>query len=123
MKTGRWLTWLGSLLLFLTGIGHGMKLGTVQGMIAENGVKMPLAGMMRACWLAFSGEMVALAVIAVLASVMARGGRFVLICGLTMVFNAELLLHFLGPFIGVYISAVVAALYLAGGFLQTIQAA
>lgn len=123
MKTGRWLTWLGSVLLFLTGIGHGMKLGTVEGMIAAAGMKMPLAGMLKACWLVFSGEMVAMAIIAALASTMARGGRFVLICGLTMVFNAELTLHFLGPFIGVYLSAVVAALYLAGGLLQAKQAA
>lgn len=123
MKTGRWLTWIGSILLFLTGVGHGSKLGNVQGMIAASEVKMPLAGMMRACWLAFSGEMVALAVIAVLASGMARGSRFVLICGLTMVFNAWLLLHFLGLFIGVYVSVAVAVLFLAGGFLQVKQEA
>ncbi|MGB2591632.1 MAG: hypothetical protein WBG02_15530 [Candidatus Acidiferrum sp.] len=123
MKTGRWLTWIGSILLFLTGIGHGSKLGNVQGMIAASSVKFPLAGMMRACWLAFSGEMVALAVIAALASAMAQGSRFVLICGLTMVFNAWVLLHFLGLFIGVYVSVAVAVLFLAGGFLQTKQAA
>lgn len=118
MKTGRWLTWIGSVLLFLTGIGHGTKLGTVQGMIAASGMKMPLAGMLETCWLVFSGEMVALAVIAALASAMGRGGRIVFISGLAMAFNAELALHFLGPFIGVYLSAVVAALFLAGGLLQ-----
>lgn len=123
MKAGRWLTWLGSVLLFLTGIGHGMKLGNVQGMMAAGGVKMPLAGMMRTCWMVFSGEMVALAVIAALASVMAGGRRFVLICGLTMAFDAALSLYFLGPFIGVYLSAAVAVLFLAGGFLQAKQAA
>jgi len=118
MKTGRWVTGIGSVVLFLTGIGHGAKFGELQGMIAASVMKAPLDGIARACWLVFSGEMVGLAVIATVASMMAGGWRIVVICGLTMVLDAGLLLHFLGPFVGVYVSAVVAVLYLAGGFLQ-----
>jgi hypothetical protein len=67
--------------------------------------------------------MVALAVIAVVASAMSSGGRFVLICAATMIFNAGLLLHFVGPFFGVYVSAVVGLFYLAGGLMQVKQPA
>jgi hypothetical protein len=39
-----------------------------------------------------------------------------------MIVNAGLLLHFVGPFFGVYVSAVVALLFLAGGLMQAKQA-
>jgi hypothetical protein len=40
-----------------------------------------------------------------------------------MIFNAGLLLHFVGPFFGVYVSAVVGLFYLAGGLMQVKQPA
>jgi hypothetical protein len=67
--------------------------------------------------------MVALAVIAVVASRLERGASIVLICAAAMIANAALLLHFMGPFFGVYVSAVVALFYLAGGGLQSKQTA
>ncbi len=123
MKTGRWLTGIGSVVLFLTGIGHGMKFAQLQGMIQASSFKAPLDGIVRACWLVFSGEMVAIAVIAVVASGMGRGGRIVLICAATMILDGVLLFRFLGPFIGVYVTAVVAILFLAGGWMQAKSAA
>ncbi|MGB2671018.1 MAG: hypothetical protein WA621_05065 [Candidatus Acidiferrum sp.] len=123
MKTGRWLTGIASVILFLTGIGHSTGIAHVQKMIVESGVKAPLDVLLKACWLAFGGEMVALAVIAVVASAMAGGGRIVLICAATMFVNAALLLHFLGPFVGVYVSVVAAVLLLAGGWMQVRAAA
>jgi hypothetical protein len=123
MKIGRWLTGIGSLLLFLTGLGHGAKLAQLQGMIAASGMKAPMDGILKGCWLAFSGEMVGLAVIAMFASGIARGGWIVLFCAATMIFNVGLLLHFLGPFIGVYLSAAVGVFFLAGGLLQLKQPA
>lgn len=123
MKTGRWLTWIGSVILFLTGIGHGTKFGQLQGMIQASNIKAPLDGIVRACWLVFSGEMAAIAVIAVVASVMAGGGRIVLICAATMILDGVLLFHFLGPFIGVYVTVAVAILLLAGGWMQVKVAA
>jgi hypothetical protein len=118
MKTGRWLTGMGSVILFLTGIGHGFRIVDVQKMIVESGMKAPLDVILKGCWLVFSGEMVALAVIAMMASGMAGGGRIVLLCAATMMANAMLLLHFIGPFFGVYVSVVVALFLLAGGWLQ-----
>jgi len=123
MKTGRWLTWIGSVILFLTGIGHGAKLAQLQGMIQASGLKAPLDGIVRACWLTFSGEMVAIAVIATVASGIERGGRIVLICAATMILNGALLFHYLGLFIGVYATLAVALLFLAGGLLQGKQTA
>jgi hypothetical protein len=123
MKMGRWLTGIGSAILFLTGIGHGFRIADLQKMILDSGMKAPLDVILKGCWLVFSGEMVAIAVIAVVASRLEKGGTIVLICAATMIANAALLLHFMGPFFGVYVSAVVALFYLAGGGLQTKQTA
>jgi hypothetical protein len=123
MKTGRLLTWIGSVILFLTGIGHGFRIADVQKLILESGMKAPLNAILKGCWLAFSGEMMALALIAVVASRLEKGGTIVLICAATMIANAALLLHFMGPFFGVYVSAVVALFFLGGGGLQSKQTA
>lgn len=123
MKIGRWVTGIGSVLLLLTGLGHGAKLAQLQDMISAAGMKAPLDGILKGCWLAFSGEMVGLALIAFVASGVARGGWVVLLCAATMIFNTGLLFHFVGPFIGVYISAVVGIFFLAGGLLQLKQQA
>ena len=105
------------------GIGHGTKFAQLQGMIQASSFKAPLDGIVRACWLVFSGEMVAIAVIAVVASGMERGGRIVLICAATMILDGVLLFRFLGPFIGVYVTVAVAILFLAGGWMQAKAAA
>jgi hypothetical protein len=123
MKTGRWLTGVGSIVLLLTGIGHGIRIVDLQKMIVDGGMKAPLDVILKGCWLAFSGEMVALAVIAMVASRMAGGGRIVLICGATMIVNTALLLHFVGPSFPVYVSLTVAVFLLAGGLMQSRQAA
>jgi hypothetical protein len=123
MKTGRWLTGIGSVILFLTGIGHGTRIVQLQTMIVESGMKAPLDAILKGCWLVFSGEMVALAVVAVAASRLPRGGSIVLICAATMIANAALLLHFVGLFFGVYVSVLVALFFLSGGWMQTKQSA
>ena len=113
------MTGIGSIVLLLTGIGHGIRIVDVQKMIADSGMKPPLDLILKACWLAFSGEMVALAVIATVSSGMAGGGRIVLLCAATMIVNAALLLHFVGPSFPVYVSATVAVFFLAGGWMQS----
>jgi hypothetical protein len=123
MKTGRWMTGIGSVVLFLTGIGHETLVVQVQKMIVENGIEAPMDAILKASWLAFGGEMVALAVISMVASLMAGGGRIILLCAATMIVNAVLLFHFMGPFFGVYVSVVVGLLFLAGGWLQSKQTA
>ena len=122
MKTGRWLTGIGSLVLLLTGIGHGIRIVDLQKMIVDSGMKAPLDVILKACWLAFSGEMVALAVIAMVASGMAGGGRIVLICAATMIVNVALLLHFLGlPLSLVGYALLLRNLAVGQGFHQLIR--
>jgi hypothetical protein len=123
MKTGRWLTGIGSIVLLLTGIGHGTRIVDLQKMIVDSGMQAPLDAILKACWLVFSVEMVALAVIAMVASWMAGGGRIVLICAATMIMNAALLLHFLRPSFPFYVSLTVAVFLLAGGWMQSKHAA
>lgn len=123
MKMGRWLTWIGSVVLFLTGLGHGAKFAQLQRMIQAGSIKAPLDGILRACWLTFSGEMAAIAVIAMVASGIERGGRIVLICAATMILNGALLFHYLGLFFGVYVTLAVALLFLVGGGTQAKRAA
>jgi hypothetical protein len=123
MKLGRWLTGIGSVVLLLTGIGHNTLIVRVQKMILDGGVKAPLDVILKSCWLAFGGEMVALAVIALVASRLEKGGSIVLVCAATLLVNAGLLLHFMGLFFGVYVSVIVGVLYLSGGLMQMKQAA
>jgi hypothetical protein len=40
-----------------------------------------------------------------------------------MILDGALLFHFLGPFIGVYVTVAVAILFLAGGWMQAKAAA
>ena len=119
MKLGRWITALGSLVIFPVGIGHGLKLKDLNAMIPASGLHGPLEGILKGCWLVFSGEMVALALITLLASFIQRGWRIVLLCGITMAFNAGLLIHFVGIATPIYITLFVALLWLAGAALQS----
>ncbi|HEY2544745.1 MAG TPA: hypothetical protein VGI46_01640 [Candidatus Acidoferrum sp.] len=123
MKIGRLLTGIGGVILLLTGLGHGAKLGQLDAMIQAGGMKAPLDAILRGCWLTLSGEMVAVGVLAIVAIGIDKGARIVLICAAVMVFNVGVLLHFVGPFIGVYLTATVAVLFLAGGLSQLKQAA
>src|SRR5580692_817865 len=123
MNMGRLMAWIGSILLFLTGIGHGFRIADVQKMIDASVMKARLDAILKGCWLAFSGEMIALAVIVAVASGLQKGGSIVLIAAATMIANALLLLHFMGPFVGVYVSVIVAFFFLAAGLLQIRQTA
>lgn len=123
MKTGRWLTWIGSVILLLAGIGHATRIGQVEKLIAAGGMKAPLDVLLNVNWLAFAGEMVALAVIAMVASAMAGGGRIVVICGATMLVNAGVVYHFGGLSIPLCVTLVVTVLLLAGGWMQAKAAA
>lgn len=123
MKIARWLTGIGSLVIFLVGIGHGLKLKDIDAMIPASGLHGPLEGILKGCWLVFSGEMVGLGVITSLASFMPGGSRIVLLSAITMGFNAALLIHFVGVAKPIYITLFVTVMWLAGGLLQSRQTA
>ena len=102
---------------------RAVRLGPATIILSPNVMKAPLDAILKGCWLAFSGEMIALAVIVAVASGLQKGGSIVLIAAATMIANALLLLHFMGPFVGVYVSVIVAFFFLAAGLLQIRQTA
>lgn len=122
MKAGRWCTGIGSVVLFVVGILHALKFTQLEGMIQASAIKPPLGGIAKGSWLIFSGEMMAMAVIALVGSGIPRGERIVLLCGLVMALNAVLLVKFVGVFAGVYITVFVMILFLAGAYLQSREA-
>jgi hypothetical protein len=117
MKAARWSVSIGSLVLFFTGVLHGVKFPQLERMISENGVKPPLDGIARASWLIFSTEMMAVALIAFMASRMERGRGTLLVCAVVMAVNATFLAKFLGMFIGVYLTLFVMVMFFAGALL------
>jgi peptidoglycan/LPS O-acetylase OafA/YrhL len=119
MKTARLFTITGSIILFVTGCLHanGYSKVVLAG-LAKQSVDPVVAGVLKVGWFTLSGEMMTLAIIAFLAASMERGARIVVVCALASAANGFLLLHFLGPFIGVYITDAVTLLFLLGGSLQ-----
>ena len=118
MKTARLTTLIGSVILFASGILHSTGYPKVISALAKNPTSPVLASVLKACWITFSVEMVALAVIAFVACSLDHGGSIVLLCAAANAANGFLLFHFLGPFIGVYLVAVVTLLFFVGGYLQ-----
>ena len=123
MKTARWITGVGSFVLVVSGVLHGTQFMRLSQRITEGGIKPPLDGILKASWLIFSVEMVALGVIAFLASKKERGGGTVLLCAATSLVNGLLLWLFVGLFVGVYLTGAVALLLLIGGLTQAEQSA
>jgi hypothetical protein len=119
MKTARSFTTAGSIVLFVAGCLHAMGYTRIVASLARQSIEPVTAGILKAGWFAFSGEMMALAIVAFFACLMERGARIVLVCALANAANAFLLFHFVGPFVGVYITAGVTLLFLRGGYLQT----
>jgi hypothetical protein len=89
MKIARWFTGIGSVVIFVVGILHGLKLTQLESMIPASGLHGPLEGILKGCWLVFSGEMVVLGVIAFIMSRTQGGGPIVLLCAATMAFKQE----------------------------------
>ena len=119
----KWLTRIASAILFIVGALHETRLPQFEKIIAASGMQGLAAGMFKGAQLVFGAEMLALAVIAFVASGMEKGARFVLICGATMALNAAILLWALGPVIPVDITIVLALMFLLGGSLQAKGAA
>jgi hypothetical protein len=123
MKSARWFAALGSFVLFCSALFHASGYIPLLRRIQSAAIQPPLDGILKASWLTFSVQFLALAVIAFLARKMERGGWIVLLCAAFLAVDAIILLRFLGPFLGVYLLAVVTALFLIGGWLQVKQTA
>jgi hypothetical protein len=118
MKNARWFTAFGSFVLFASALLHGSGYLPLLRRIQAAAIPAPLDGILKASWLTFSVQFLALAVIAFMARKIERGGWIVLLCALFTAINAIILLWFLGPFLGLYLLVVVTALRLIGGWLQ-----
>lgn len=118
MKTARWFTALGSLVVIGSAILHTSGYPRLLHRIEAEAIRHPLDGVLKALWLALSVELFILAVVAFLASTMDRGGRIVLLCGASTGGSVLLLFHFLGLFPAVYLFTVATLLFLVGGWLQ-----
>jgi hypothetical protein len=118
MKNARVITLIGSMVLFASGILHWTGYPKVTSALAENPTSPMLASVLKTCWITFSVEMVALALIAFVARSLDRGGSIVLLCAAANAANGFLLFHFLGAFIGVYLVAAITLLFFVGGYLQ-----
>jgi hypothetical protein len=124
MKTERWITGIGSFVLCVAGISHGTGYFGLASAIEKTGMRPPLDGIAKASWLNFSVELVAVAVIAFVASKKEHGGAIVLLCAACMGVTGFVLLRFLGPsFVGVYVTWAITVLFLLGGWMQVKQRA
>jgi len=123
MKNARLFTTLGSIVLFGSALFHASGYIRILQGIQSAGIRPPMDAILKACWLTFSVQFLALAVIAFLARDFARGGRIILLCAAFIALDDIICLYFLGPFIGVYLLSIVTVLFLIGGWLQSKQPA
>ncbi len=121
MKTVRWLTPLGCIVLLGSAILHSSGYVRLVHRIEASGIQFPLTGILKVFWWILTVYFVTLAVIAFLASRMGRGGGIVLWCAASAGVSTVLLFCFLEGFPGVYLLAVVTVLFLIGGWLQAKQ--
>jgi len=117
VKTARWLVIVGCLLSFGTAMLHGAGFRAVSAEIAGTNARPVLVAAYKVLWLAFSVEFIVLSAIAAAALGSSRAKQLILLCSLIPIFNAGLMLFFLGPFLGVYCVAATAVFFLTGGFL------
>jgi len=118
MKSARLFTLLGSILLALSAIFHAVGFIPISRRIAAGPMESQLGSVLKAFWLTFSVLLIALALIAVLAQSMERGGTIVLLCAAGNAVTAGVSFYFLGLFVGVYLLAAVTVLFLIGGWFQ-----
>ena len=121
MKTVRWLTSLGCIMLLGSAILHSSGYIQLVHRIEASGIQFSLAGILKAFWWILAVYFMTLAVIAFLASRRGRGGGIVLWCAASAGVSTLLLFCFLGGFPGAYLLAVVTVLFLIGGRLQSKQ--
>ena len=118
MKTARLIILIGGIVQILTACLHGVGFAFLAKRIETEHIGAETAAILKTCWLAFSVELIALAIVAILARSMERGAGIVIFCAFVVAVNGALMLAFLGPFIGFWMVAVDALLLGLGGYLQ-----
>ena len=105
------------MILFATALLHGSGFTSVSSEIATSNAPRVLVAAFRALWLSFSAHLIVLSAIVVVASRMPNGKIVILQVMVISVIDTGILLHFVGPFIGVYALASATVCLLAGGLL------
>jgi hypothetical protein len=117
VKTGRWLVVLGCVLSFGTAILHSVGYRSVSAAISVTNSPPVLVAAFKCLWMVFSVQFIVLSAVGVAAMGSSRGKQLVLLCSLVPIFDAGLMLYFIGPFLGAYCVIAVAVALFAGGIL------
>jgi hypothetical protein len=117
VKTARWLVIVGCVLSLGTALLHGVGYRSVSAEIGGTNAPAILVAAFKCIWLAFSVQFIVMSAIGVVALGSTRGKHVILLCSVMAIFDAGLMLYFIGPFFGVYCVAAVAVFLLAGGLL------
>jgi len=117
LKAARWLVIAGCVLSFGTALLHGAGYRGVSAAIGGSNALPVLVAAYKCLWLAFSVQFIVLSALAAAALGSSRGKQLVLLCSLIPIFNAGLMLYFIGPFVGAYCVGTTAVFLLAGGLL------
>ena len=117
MKAARWLVIVGCVLSLGTALLHGAGFRAVSAEIGGTNAPPVLGGVFKCLWLIISVQFIIMSVIGMVAMGSTRGKQVVLLCAVIALCDAGLMLHFVGPFFGVYCVAAVAVFLLAGGLL------
>jgi len=118
MKTARLIILIGGIVQILTACFHSWGFVYLVKRIETEHIAAETAAILKTIWLGFSVQLIAVAIIAILARSLERGGGIVLFCAFTVAVNGALMLFFIGPFIGFWM-VVIDALWLGlGGYLQ-----
>ena len=117
MKTARLIILIGGIVQIVTACLHGSGFLFLGRRISGEHIAAETAAILKTCWLAFSVELIALAIVAILARSMERGAGIVLFCAFVVDVNGALMLAFLGPFIGFWMVALDTVLLGLGGYL------
>jgi len=117
VKAARWLVITGCVLSFGTGLLHEAGYRTVSAEMGRSNAPALLVAAFKCVWQAFTVQFVVMSAIAAVAIGSARGKHVVLLCAVMALFDAGLMLYFVGPFLGLYCVAAVAVCLLVGGLL------
>lgn len=116
-KAGKWLVWIGSVLLVLTSFMHLYGYTFTTSLFAGTGVHSDVIGAYRALSLGFFFTLLLLAPVFLLLTGMPGGRRIALIAVLIPLADVVLMFHFLGLFAGTIAMIITVSPLLLGVLL------
>jgi hypothetical protein len=123
MKSARLLVLLGSTVMFLGGLAHGLGYLKLFPTVAASNLAPELVGALRCVWLVFSAHSLLLAPALVWISRRPGSRSLLRYLALIPLVDAVLMFHFVGLFAGFYIVCTSTALLLAGAWTMPLEQA